>query len=52
MDVNRRRGRFVPANTDEEMQMKLADVAKRAFAMPLTDPAYPPATNSTTANSW
>jgi acetoacetate decarboxylase len=23
------------------MQMKLADVAKRAFAMPLTDPAYP-----------
>jgi acetoacetate decarboxylase len=23
------------------MQMKLADVAKNAFAMPLTDPAYP-----------
>jgi len=33
--------------------MKLADVAKNAFAMPLTDPAYPRGpTNSTIGNSW
>ena len=33
--------------------MKLADVAKNAFAMPLTDPPTRAGrTNSTIANSW
>jgi len=36
----------------EKLTMKLADVRKNAFAMPLNDPSYPKArTSSTTANS-
>jgi hypothetical protein len=41
-DVSGRRQRFAAIrHAIRRPALKLADVAKRAFAMPLTDPAYP-----------